>query len=211
MSVRAVVFDLGGVLARGDRSFFSEVEGEFDLSRDEIMLVFRGPKAAENTLAGRPFGFPEIEATIAAALPDRLGTRTSEAAASPLRAYTDPEAMIIIPEMVEILRELQQAGVPVGCLSNGPRGVLEASWIPLLGDLLPSTIMLSGETGVGKPEQAAFQTIANALGFQVSECLFIDDTAHHVDGARAAGMKAILFEGDSGVVRAELQAAGLVA
>ena len=95
--------------------------------------------------------------------------------------------MIPIPEMVEILGELQAAGVPVDSLGNGPRGVLEESWIPLLGDVLPATVVLSGEIGVGKPAQAAFNTIASALGFSTTECFFIHDTAHHVEGARAAG------------------------
>jgi phosphoglycolate phosphatase-like HAD superfamily hydrolase len=127
MPIRAVVFDFGGALARGDPSFLSEAASEFDLTPEEITLVFRGPQAAENTLSDQQFGIPEIEEAITAALPDQLGARTAEAAARLVRVYSDPVTMISIPERVELLGDLQAAGIPVGCLSNGPQGVVEKS------------------------------------------------------------------------------------
>lgn len=210
MAVRAVVFDFGGVLARGDRSRLDAVGAEFGLSRDEILEPFRGPRAAENTLAGNRFGFTELQHAIAGGLPARLGERTSEVAAQLMRVYTDPSWMEPISEMVALLTELQATGVPVAALSNGPRGVVESSWGPLLGDALPGAIHLSGEAGIGKPHAAAFEAVASALGFPVDECFFIDDTQHHVDGARAAGMRAMRFEGNASDIRSELRSLGLL-
>jgi FMN phosphatase YigB (HAD superfamily) len=210
MPLRAAVFDLHGVLARVDPEYLAGIAEEFGLTLDEIMALFRGPAAVEDTLAGRKFDIAQVRVAMTAALPARLGPRTPEAANRLVGVYSDPEAIIPIAEMVDVLRDVRATGVPVGCLSNGPRGVIEQSWMPLLGDALPATIFMSGVEGVGKPEAAAFEAVAKALGVAPADCFFIDDTQHHVDGARAAGMQAMLFEGDAGAVRAELQTVGLL-
>lgn len=82
--------------------------------------LFRGPAAIENMLAGQPFGIAEMHSAMTAALPARLGGRTPAAADRLLGVHTDPDLMIPIVEMVDLLRELQAAGAPMGCLSNGP-------------------------------------------------------------------------------------------
>jgi FMN phosphatase YigB (HAD superfamily) len=198
------------VLARVAPEYLAGIVEEFGLTRDEILGLFRGPAAVENLLVGQKFDIAEMRVAMTAAVPARLGPRAPEAANRLVGIYSDLEAMVPIAEMVDVLRDVQSTGVPVGCLSNGPRGVIEHSWMPLLGDALPATIVLSGVEGVGKPEAAAFEAVAKALRVAPADCFFIDDTQHHVDGARATGMQAMLFEGDAGAVRAELQAGGLL-
>lgn len=56
-------------------------------------------------------------------------------------------------------------------------------------------IVLSYETGVMKPAQAAFEAATEALGVPAERCLFIDDRADNVRGARRAGMDAVRFRG----------------
>lgn len=51
----------------------------------------------------------------------------------------------------------------------------------------------SDGVGVAKPDPAIFELVARKLGVQPSECVMIDDTGMHCDGARAAGMQAVLF------------------
>jgi FMN phosphatase YigB (HAD superfamily) len=206
--LRAAVFDFGGVLARGAPEYLPGIVEEFGLTREEISGLFRGPAAVENTLAGQKFDIAEMRVAMTAALPARLGSRAAKAADRLEGFYSDPEALIPIAEIVDLLREVQAAGVPVGILSNGPSGVTEQS---LIWGRAPSDDRSVGRRG---DRQAAGGRVRGGRKCAAGRCpsgvRLIDDTQHHVDGARAAGMHAVLFEGDAGTVRAELRTSGLL-
>ena len=53
---------------------------------------------------------------------------------------------------------------------------------------------LSFQTGILKPAPKAYQTAANSVGIDITNCLFIDDLERNVKGAIDAGMMAIRFE-----------------
>ncbi len=59
-----------------------------------------------------------------------------------------------------------------------------------LGDLV-DTIVYSHEVGVAKPDRQIFELTAERLGVDADEVVFLDDTQACVDGARAAGWHAI--------------------
>jgi putative hydrolase of the HAD superfamily len=52
-------------------------------------------------------------------------------------------------------------------------------------------LFLSFELGLRKPERAAFDTVASAIGVTPESILFFDDTEENVDGARAAGFDTV--------------------
>lgn len=54
-------------------------------------------------------------------------------------------------------------------------------------------VVASGDIGYAKPEPEAYQTAADLLGVRCDECLFIDDRELFCEGARATGMKAIVY------------------
>lgn len=56
--------------------------------------------------------------------------------------------------------------------------------------LIFDSLLLSAEIGVEKPDPVAYRLAAEAVGAAPSDCLFIDDVAEYVDGARSVGMDA---------------------
>jgi FMN phosphatase YigB (HAD superfamily) len=60
-------------------------------------------------------------------------------------------------------------------------------------------IFVSSEMGLRKPDRAAFEAVAAAIGFRLDEILFFDDTDENVIGARLAGMPAILVNSHADV------------
>jgi putative hydrolase of the HAD superfamily len=70
-------------------------------------------------------------------------------------------------------------------------------------------IFVSWELGVRKPERAAFEMVCAQMGLDTGEVLFFDDTPENVDGARAAGLQAVLVRSPQDV-RDALSAAGLL-
>jgi HAD superfamily hydrolase (TIGR01509 family) len=55
-------------------------------------------------------------------------------------------------------------------------------------------VLEAAKLGVLKPAPEAFRVAAQALGEDPRRCLFVDDLAANLDGARAAGMAAELFD-----------------
>ena len=90
-------------------------------------------------------------------------------------------------------RQLQEAGVRTGILSNMPRDVLQRiearfHWLDRF-----EVRIFSCELGANKPEAEIYQACLDALDLQAGKALFLDDIPENVKGAERGGFKAILF------------------
>lgn len=91
-----------------------------------------------------------------------------------------------------LLAALKANEVSTAILSNDPGGP-EADEIrewEFRGHV--DAVVLSGEVGAEKPEKAAFQAAADAIGLPLEECTMIDDDILNVRGAVEAGLVGIL-------------------
>ncbi|MFY7990889.1 MAG: HAD family hydrolase [Fluviicola sp.] len=52
-------------------------------------------------------------------------------------------------------------------------------------------VFLSHEIGMRKPHVETFQWVVEQIGVEPTDCLFIDDSPQHVEGAKAAGIEAL--------------------
>jgi epoxide hydrolase-like predicted phosphatase len=70
----------------------------------------------------------------------------------------------------------------------------KSAWEHLYAGQLRSfrEVFVSSDLGVRKPDPEAFQLVASLMGFEPEDILFFDDGAENVEGARAAGMTAVL-------------------
>jgi HAD superfamily hydrolase (TIGR01509 family) len=55
-------------------------------------------------------------------------------------------------------------------------------------------VVLSHEIGVRKPKAGFFEHCQQLAGCPASECLFIDDLAPNIEGARAVGLQGLLYK-----------------
>ena len=91
-----------------------------------------------------------------------------------------------------LLAELKNHEISTAILSNDPGGSdadVIREW-EFRGHV--DAVVLSGEIGAEKPEKAAFQAAADALGLPLEECTMIDDDILNVRGAVEAGLIGIL-------------------
>ncbi|WP_018633251.1 HAD family hydrolase [Neomegalonema perideroedes] len=112
---------------------------------------------------------------------------------------------------VEILRRLKAAGVPVYAITNfSPEKWREsvARFDFLREGFLD--VVVSGDEKLVKPDLRIYETLLKRNGLKAEDCVFIDDSLPNVEGARAAGMKAIHFQNPEALAR-ELQALGFAA
>ena len=85
--------------------------------------------------------------------------------------------------------------VPIGCLSNTNRVHWQqtaSGW--RLFDLFDFRV-LSFEVGMVKPDRDVFEHLCEAAGAPPGRILFLDDNAPNVEGARDAGIGAVLVRG----------------
>ena len=78
------------------------------------------------------------------------------------------------------------------------------------GELAPcfDDIVLSEDIRHAKPEPEAYNIAAERLGVKTRDCLLIDDRREYCDGARAAGMGAVLYAGYARLLE-DLQSSGV--
>lgn len=55
-------------------------------------------------------------------------------------------------------------------------------------------VVVSSDVHMIKPDIGIYQYLTEKYGLQPQECLFIDDREENVEGARAAGMEAVVFK-----------------
>lgn len=80
----------------------------------------------------------------------------------------------------------------IGMLSNAGENWLDEIFQPDQVELFDA-ILLSYEIGHIKPDRIMYETIAERLGVEPTECIFIDDQPKYCDGAREAGMQVIQY------------------
>lgn len=97
--------------------------------------------------------------------------------------------MLPVPAMYDTIRALRVAGFGTALLSNS-WGCEEYPRADFPG--LFDTVVLSGEVGMRKPEQAIFLHAAQTLGLPPDECVFVDDMPANVAAAQALGMTGVL-------------------
>jgi putative hydrolase of the HAD superfamily len=108
-------------------------------------------------------------------------------------------ASATVPAMYDAIRALRGIGYSTALLSNswGCHEYPRADF-PALFDV----VVISGEVGMRKPEEAIFRHAAGALGLEPQSCVFIDDVEANVAAAMACGMTGLLHTETAATVAA---------
>jgi putative hydrolase of the HAD superfamily len=104
-----------------------------------------------------------------------------------------PEAWHCDPEVVHLFPELARRGYTLGLASNFDHRlhrVLGGLALPFL-----QHVVVSSEIGWRKPAMKFFLELSRLTGSDVDQIVYVgDDRGNDYDGARAAGLRAILFD-----------------
>lgn len=95
-------------------------------------------------------------------------------------------------ELLEYVQSALYGQYKLGILSNGGSQSVVDDVMPNEQSLF-DVIVFSREEGVVKPHPEIYRIMADRLGVAPENCVFIDDQLSHVEGARTAGMTAVIF------------------
>jgi HAD superfamily hydrolase (TIGR01549 family) len=97
----------------------------------------------------------------------------------------------VLPGAVDLVARLAQA-VPVALVTNGPPDIQRLKIDQAGIGAYLSAVVISGETGIGKPDPAAFGRALELVDVAPEHAVMIGDSwERDVTGALAAGMRAV--------------------
>lgn len=184
--IKAVLFDIGGVLTRFARNEYrARWEQRLGLPADGLeKAIFHSP------IATRGFIGQASDAQVWEDFYQRFQLGPAEAAAVYREFWLDEEWDEQLLNYIRGLRSRVHTGVISDALPGArhePRVQAHVNY-----DLF-EVILFSGEEGILKPDPEIFDRALRALGVERSQAIFVDDTLRKVEGANAIGMHGIQF------------------
>ncbi len=187
MPVKAVVFDLGGVLIDWDPRYLYRKLLADEAAVEEFLATVCTPEWNAEQDRGRPF---------AEGIAELVERYPAQAAAIAAYAERWPEMLGgDIPGTVELLAELRAAGMPMYALTNwsAETFVVARERFPFLDWF--DGVLVSGEERMIKPDPRFFRLLVDRFGLRPETTFFVDDSEANVEAARRLGLDAVRFIG----------------
>jgi 2-haloacid dehalogenase len=183
--VKAVVFDLGGVLIDWDPRYLYRKLLDDEAAVEEFLATVCTPEWNAEQDRGRPF---------AEGVAELVERHPVHAAA--ITAYHErwPEMLGgAVGGTVEVLAELRAAGVPVYALTNWSAETFGVArerfefleWF--------DGVLVSGEERMIKPDPAIFRLLLDRFGLDPGATFYVDDSEPNVEAAGRLGFDAVRF------------------
>jgi putative hydrolase of the HAD superfamily len=194
MTIRAVIFDFGGVITSSPFDAFNRMEAERGLPHDFVRRVNASDPDGN---AWARFERAEIDA----ATFDRLFAAEARALGHELPG-ADVLALLagdVRPRMVAAIDRLGAEDYLLGCITNNvPTG--QGAGMALTPDRAEDIaailarfdrVIESSKVGIRKPDPRIYAMMTDALGVSPTECVYLDDLGVNCKPAAAMGMTAI--------------------
>lgn len=184
MTVRAIFFDLGGVVVRTEYQAPREHLAErLNTTYEDLNRIVFESESSRHASVGSITTEAHWDAVTR-----KLGRPASEAKVIREEFFAGDVVDLSLVAFIRSLRPRYKTGV----ISN--------AWPDLRADLAGKKVddafdalIISSEIGVMKPEPKIYQMALERLSVKAQEAVFVDDTAVNIDAARALGMQGILF------------------
>ena len=192
MTIRALLFDFGGVLLRhADGVDHAAIEAAHGLEERTLMrCLYRESRYVEFQVGACTH--EEGQESIRVATVALLG---EDRATAVLAAYENAERPLN-DELLALIGRLRDRGYQTGIISNTVPGMMDR-----IKQNIPHIIPLfdvfvgSGDLRMAKPDPRIFQHALGEIGVPADAATFADDVRSYAEAATAVGMRGIHFTG----------------
>lgn len=200
----ALIFDFGNVVAH------------FDYGRAAARLGAHAGLSGEDVLARLPgFGFPDLlkqyesGKTPAEQFGRAVGAGLGIEIGHDEFAAAWADIFDLNPSVADLIAELKAKGYRL-ILGSNTNDLHAAHFRHQFDATLAhfDHLILSYEVGHNKPAAEFYRACVAAAGLPADRCVFIDDLPENVEGARACGLRGILYR-ETPALRAELVSIGV--
>jgi len=195
MSIKAVIFDLGGVIVRTEyqapRQHLAE---SFGMDYDEIdKIVFGG---GPNSSAAK--------ASVGEITEEEHWLNVMKMLKQPASEYERIRdeffgGDVIDHEILDFLRSIKPK-YKVGLISNAWSGLRDYIVREKFDDVFDHMI-ISAEVGVAKPEEKIYHLALEQLQVQADEAVFVDDFIENIEACEELGMEGIYFKNSRSAIQ----------
>jgi 2-haloacid dehalogenase len=190
-AVATVVFDIGNVLIEWDpRHLYRQI---FATSEEMEHFLATVCTSAWNLELDRGKSFKQGVAELVGLFPHHEGA---------IRAFDlrwDEMVPGLVGGTLALMERLEARGVPLYAITNfsAEKYEIAGSRFPFLGRF--RGVVVSAHEQTVKPDRRIFEILLERYGLRAEECLFVDDSAANVAGARAVGMATHHFRDAAGL------------
>ena len=196
---QGLLLDIGGVVHRTSMHLagrLAETEPALRPVLDRIGGLGTDQDELWQRMLGRQLSERDYWATRAAEFGRAVG-ETWDTQAMMHRLYDLPEQDWLCAETIGLMTDVKAAGLRLGALTNDLAAFHGAGWVERQEHLKLFDIIVDASlTGVLKPDPRAFASGAEVLGLPADQIVFLDDMPWNVEGAVAAGLRAVRMPWD---------------
>jgi len=186
MTIRAVLWDLGGVLLRTeDGSSRGQWEDRLGLPRGELARIVFDGEASLRAMIGE-MTTEELWTWVL----ERLGLQQTKRDLFVRDFFIGDQIDQVLMDYIRSLRPARKTGMITNAWDT-IRHYMETGWH--IADAFDE-VVISAEEHLAKPDARIYQLALSRLGVQPQESVFVDDMEANVRGAQAVGMHAIRFQ-----------------
>jgi epoxide hydrolase-like predicted phosphatase len=201
LSIKAVVFDVGGVIELNEGGGVWEYISELlDVPLDDFKKAYW----AHNHLSNVE-NMKWEDMIIEVVRTFKKDKKTEDQIRKFIRAHEAKKKINV--ELLKIFPQLRRKGLKVGILSNATselRDRLKQKGVtPLVDELV-----ISGEIGYQKPHKEAFDILFQRLGLKPEQVVFVDDSLKSLEKADEIGYIPIQFK-NNGQLKLDLEKVGI--
>ena len=204
LAAAALLVDFGGVLTVPLERAFGALSVESGLDPRTALRLLATHEGARTALGEHEVGRLDdegFEDAFAAAIAEVGGRVEARGLLARLAHHLDLDE-----PMVDLVREVRAAGVPVALVSNS---LGRDCYARVDLDELFDVTVISGQVGVRKPSRRIYAIAADRLGLAPEQCVMVDDLEHNLVGAARLGIRGIHHRTAADTVRAVREVLGL--
>jgi epoxide hydrolase-like predicted phosphatase len=184
-TIKAVVFDYGGVIGTVDKDVVLQyVMKTFEISKEEALKLLKQFQEVQKNGVNSELFWTELA--------QKRGIELKNGWEKP---FTESvlDSMHEVPGTIAVINELRSEGVQVGMLSNITERA--ARYVRMKGYYEGyDPLLLTYEMGVEKADPKAYEILIETTKLKPSEIFFIDDRLENVKAAQKLGIVAYHFD-----------------